>query len=191
MTAVRHYNSTKMAKPRTLRRKGAEGTKCNLNVAESDKSYRYRLKGRGRKFQLNWMNSLTFSANRLELECPHKPQLRSLIRKNLPMVREICSSRLIKTNADEPISSGTFGTVYSAEYRGMKTTVKRLRKEWTCPKKLNGVDMRFCTRLEYCKVSATTKISYSFLVSVQRWSHSASFFNSMALVGKVLPSMRL
>lgn len=48
--------------------------------------------------------------------------------KNLPMVREICSSLLIKTSADEPIGSGTFGTVYLAEYRGMKTAVKEIKK---------------------------------------------------------------
>ena len=51
--------------------------------------------------------------------------------KNLPMVREICSSLLIKTNADEPIGSGTFGTVYLAEYRGMKTAVQEIKKEET------------------------------------------------------------
>ena len=43
----------------------------------------------------------------------------------LPMVREICSSLLVKTS-DEPIGSGTFGTVYLAEYRGMKTAVKEI-----------------------------------------------------------------
>lgn len=52
--------------------------------------------------------------------------------KNLPVVREICSSLLIKTS-DEPIGSGTFGTVYLAEYRGMKTAVKEIKKRKDSP----------------------------------------------------------
>ena len=53
--------------------------------------------------------------------------------KNPPMVREICSSLLIKTAADDPIGSGTFGTVYFAEYRGMKTAVKEIKKRKDSP----------------------------------------------------------
>ena len=50
----------------------------------------------------------------------------------LPTVQEICSSLLVKTS-DEPIGSGTFGTVYLAEYRGMKTAVKEIKKRKDSP----------------------------------------------------------
>ena len=52
--------------------------------------------------------------------------------KNLPVMREICSLLLIKTS-DEPIGSGTFGTVYLAEYTGMKTAVKEIKKRKDSP----------------------------------------------------------
>ena len=47
--------------------------------------------------------------------------------QNLSMAREICTSLLTKT-CDEAIASGTFGKVYLAEYRGIKTAVKEIKK---------------------------------------------------------------
>ena len=44
-----------------------------------------------------------------------------------PAMREINSSLMTKT-LDKPIGSGTFGNVYLAEYRGMKTVVKEMKK---------------------------------------------------------------
>lgn len=62
-----------------------------------------------------------------------RPTITTPDQKNLPVVREICSSLLIKTS-DEPIGSGTFGTVYLAEYKGMKTAVKEIKKRKDSPK---------------------------------------------------------
>ena len=48
-------------------------------------------------------------------------------KKNPLAFREICSSLLRKISSD-PIDSGSFGTVYIAEYRGIKTAVKEMKK---------------------------------------------------------------
>lgn len=61
-----------------------------------------------------------------------RPRITTPDQKNLPVVREICSSLLIKTS-DELIGSGTFGTVYLAEYKGMKTAVKEIKKRKDSP----------------------------------------------------------
>ena len=44
-----------------------------------------------------------------------------------PAVREINRSLIVKTSG-EPIGSGTFGQVFLAEYRGMKSVVKEMKK---------------------------------------------------------------
>ena len=66
------------------------------------------------------------STRRATITTPHQ-------KKNpLPALREICPSLLNKTS-DEPIGSGTFGAVFLAEYRGIKTAVKEMKKRNDSP----------------------------------------------------------
>ena len=64
------------------------------------------------------------------------------------VVREINTSLLVKIS-DQPIGAETFGQVYLAEYRGMKTVVKEMKKgAMNLIKKLNVASARFFMRLK-------------------------------------------
>ena len=64
----------------------------------------------------------------------------------LPALWEICPLLLNKTS-NEPIGSGTFGAVFLAEYRGIKTAVKEMKKQNDSPEETERCHARCCTKL--------------------------------------------
>lgn len=88
-------------------------------------------------------------------------------KKNLlPALWEICLLLLNKTS-NEPIGSGTFGAVFLAEYRGIKTAVKEMKKQNDLPEETEHCRREVLHEAQILKSLGTIQTSLCFLVPVQ------------------------